>query len=150
MYSKTITSSLFAASLVLAAASGAAPAFAAGAHSGGHGGKKGHAMSFGEPGKASAVSRTIEIKMFDNYYEPKEITVKAGETIRFVVKNVGEFVHEFNIGTAAMHAAHQEEMMTMMEHGMLEVDKINHDKMKMDGHSMAHDDPNSVLFTTPG
>jgi len=111
----------------------------------GHGDK----MGIGEPGKKSEVGRTIEIKMFDNYYEPEEISVKAGETVRFVIKNEGEFVHEFNIGTGAMHAAHQEEMMMMMEHGALEPDKINHSMMKMDmgnGKTMEHDDPNSVLL----
>ncbi len=39
----------------------------------------------------------------------------------------------------------------MFELGMLDVDKINHDKMNMkmgmgSGHGMAHDDPNSVLL----
>jgi uncharacterized cupredoxin-like copper-binding protein len=134
-----------------------APVYAGGSNSDGHHGDKkhgkgmmhGHKMAFGEPGKESEVSRTITIEMHDNYFEPTKIEVKTGETIRFVVKNVGEFVHEFNIGTAAMHAAHQDEMMMMMEHGVLEPDKINHDKMKMkmpDGHTMEHNDPNSILL----
>ena len=74
---------------------------------------------------------------------------KKGETIRFVLKNKGEFVHEFNIGTAKMHQAHQKEMKMMMEHGVLEPDKINHAKMKMDmggGKTMEHNDPNSALL----
>lgn len=123
----------------------AGPAVAAGSHSGGHG----HPMEFGEPGKASEVSRTIEVTMGDNYFEPEKIQVKTGETVRFVVKNEGAFVHEFNIGTAAMHAAHQKEMTMMVEHGALEADKINHDMMKMDmggGKTMEHNDPNAVLL----
>lgn len=124
------------------AASGAQ---AAGGHSGGHG----HGMQFGEAGKASEASRTIEVTMGDNYFEPEKIQVKAGETVRFVVKNEGEFVHEFNIGSASMHAAHQKEMAMMVEHGALEADKINHDMMKMDmggGRTMEHNDPNAVLL----
>ena len=123
-------------------------AMAAGAHSSGHGG-----TATGQPGKAADVDRTIAITMSDNFFEPEEIKVKEGETIRFVVTNKGEFLNEFNIGTAAMHAAHQVEMAKMMEHGMIEADRINHDKMKMDqssggmkGMSMAHDDPNSLLL----
>jgi len=118
-------------------------ALAAGSHSGGHG------MQIGEPGKVSEASRTIEVTMGDNYFEPEKIQVKAGETVRFVVKNEGAFVHEFNIGTAAMHAAHQKEMTMMVEHGALEADKINHDIMKMDmggGKTMEHNDPNAVLL----
>ena len=116
-------------------------------NNGGHG--HGAASSIGEPGVASEITRTIEITMLDNLFEPESITVKKGETVKFIIKNKGEFVHEFNIGTAAMHAHHQEEMMMMMEHGVLEADKINHDMMKMDmggGKTMEHNDPNSVLL----
>ena len=73
----------------------------------------------GSPGKASDATRTINVTMGDNFYEPENISVKEGETVRFVVKNAGEFVHEFNIATGEMHKAHAPEMMTMMEHGVL-------------------------------
>jgi uncharacterized cupredoxin-like copper-binding protein len=119
-------------------------AFAAGEH-GGH-----HASSaIGQVGSAGDVSRTVEISMADNYYEPESISVKKGETVRFVVKNEGAMVHEFNIGTPAMHQAHQKEMQMMVEHGVLKGDHIDHKMMEMDmgdGHSMKHDDPNSVLL----
>lgn len=114
-----------------------------GAHGGGHGDGH-HAMSpqVGEAGDAKDVRRTLRIVMKDNSYLPKFINVQAGETVRFEVMNKGEFVHEFNIGTAEMHKAHQGEMMAMMESGALEADKIVHAKM---GH-MKHDDPNSILL----
>ncbi|MEC9432516.1 MAG: cupredoxin domain-containing protein [Pseudomonadota bacterium] len=118
--------------------------FAAGSHDGGHG-----ASPTGMPGKASAASRTIEVILHDNYYEPDSIEVKAGETVRFRIRNAGEFVHEFNIGTAEMHASHQDEMMMMMQHGVLmpdHVDMAAAKKMQASmGHGM-HDDPNSVLL----
>jgi uncharacterized cupredoxin-like copper-binding protein len=144
MYVRLLPKQLVAATLTLALSSGA---FAAGQHGGGHGhgGSRGHGASIGEAGKASEATRTIEIVMTDNRYSPERISVENGETIRFVVKNKGEFVHEFNIGTAAMHAAHQKEMATMFDRGLLEVDKIHHDRMKM-GMGMAHDDANSVLL----
>ncbi|SFR45088.1 Uncharacterized copper-binding protein, cupredoxin-like subfamily [Marinobacter gudaonensis] len=118
--------------------------FAAGAHSGGHG----HGAAIGEPGNASEASRTISVEMHDNYYEPEAIEVQPGETVRFVVENKGNLVHEFNLGTPAMHEAHQDEMKMMVEHGVIQGGKLNHDmmNMEMDGHSMKHDDPNSVLL----
>lgn len=123
---------------------------ASGGHmTGGHGHSGGHSNPAGEPGKASEVSRTMEIDMTENRYSMEKITVKAGETIRFVVRNKGQLVHEFNIGTPDMHKGHQKEMMMMVDHGVLEADKINHDKMKMDmggGKTMEHNDPNSVLL----
>lgn len=127
--------------MVLAISSGA---YAAGEHDGHHGGN-----AIGEPGKEEDVSRTIDVTMLDNYYEPESISVKSGETVRFRVKNEGDLVHEFNIGTADMHEAHQEEMQMMVEHGVLKGDRIDHEMMEMDmgnGHSMKHDDPNSVLL----
>ena len=114
---------------------------ARGSHQGGH-------TEFGEPGKASQANRTIEVAMRDNYFEPDRIRVKAGETVRFVVKNRGEFVHEFNIGTAHMHAEHRREMELMVMQGVLEPDRINHHMMEADQGrgSMEHADPNSVLL----
>ncbi len=155
---KPIGGSILAALVVLSFSSGA---FAAGSHGGGHGhadkasaddhGSQGHAhgIKIGEPGKASEVSRTIKILMWDNRYLPERIDVEKGQTIRFVLKNKGDFVHEFNIGTAQMHTKHQNEMAMMFEHGVIEVDKIHRDKLKMkmaNGRTMDHDDPNSVLL----
>lgn len=165
MYTRLNTTS-FRAALLAAAATFALStgAFAAGEHGGGHGsggpdsaGKMmpkaghggGHSNAAGEPGKASEATRTLNIEMTDNRYSTEEITVKAGETIRFVIRNTGELVHEFNIGTAAMHKVHQKEMAMMAEHGALEADRINHAKMKMDmggGKTMEHNDPNSALL----
>lgn len=134
---------------------GGAPAVADAAHNRGaaaHHGAGGHhgaAPAIGKPDKASEVTRTIVVTMRDNFYEPESIVVKPGKTIRFKVTNKGEFLHEFGLGTAAMHAAHQKEMLVMMEHGMIEADRINHDRMKMDhgpGMHMSHDFPNSVLL----
>ncbi|NQU61852.1 MAG: copper-binding protein [Rhodospirillales bacterium] len=123
----------------------ASESFAAGAHGGGHG----NFTTIGKAGKVSDVTRTVKVVMQDNFFELENLSIKGGETIRFVIKNAGEFVHEFNIGTKAMHGEHFKEMTKMMEHGVLEPDKINRDKMKMDmgnGKTMQHNDPNSVLL----
>ncbi|MDD9907389.1 MAG: cupredoxin family protein [Boseongicola sp.] len=137
----TLTKGIAASIILGGVALNVTSATAGGTHKGGH--------AFGEAGDPSKATRTINIVMHDNYYEPENITAKPGETIRFTIKNAGDFVHEFNIGTAKMHAAHQEEMMMMVEHGVLEPDKINHEMMKMDmgnGQTMEHDDPNSILL----
>ena len=103
----------------------------------------------GEKGDPTKIDRTIEIEMYDNYYYPTQIDVKKGETIKFVVKNLGELVHEYNIGTKEMHIKHQPEMAKLVEHEILLADKIDHEKMKkmskMD-HSLGHSHANSVLL----
>ena len=154
---------------MLTIASFATVATAAGKHSGGHdnkghgtgihkGGHKqdghhGHATDIGAPGDPGKVDRTITVVMVDNYFGVESIKVNKGETIRFIIRNDGEFLHEFNIGTPAMHAKHQEEMAMMVEHGMITATSIDHAKIKMDHGDgkmmMAHDDPNSVLLA-PG
>ena len=102
----------------------------------------------GEKGDPKNVDRTINIKMYDNYYEPNSIKVKKGETIKFIVQNLGEMVHEYNIATKEMHIKHQPEMQRLVEHGILLVDKIDMVKMKemskMD-HSLSHSHSNSVI-----
>lgn len=135
---KTLTNTLLAGAVLLLAPTAALA-------DAGHG----HGAAHGKPGKASQVSRTVTVTMHDNYYEPEAISVAKGETVRFTVKNAGSVVHEFNIGTPAMHAAHQDEMLMMVDHGVLEVDRINYDAMKMtmdNGETMEHDDPNSALL----
>jgi len=107
------------------------------------------AESTGTPGKASEVTRTIEVSLHDNYFEPENLSVADGETVRFVITNQGALVHEFNIGTAAMHEGHQAEMQMMMQHGVLKGDTLDRSMMEMDmgnGHTMKHDDPNIVLL----
>lgn len=139
-YSSKLSSLAVLATSILAFA---VPAQAGGDHAGGHGS---HTAEIGRPGDPAKVTRTIEVTMHDNYYEPERVTLKQGETVRFQVTNRGTLVHEFNIGTAAMHAAHQEEMMKMMQQGMLEPDRIDHEMMHHGDHGMKHDDPNSVLL----
>ena len=106
----------------------------------------------GVKGNEKDVDRVITVLMYDNYYEPNQIKIKKNETIKFLVKNKGELVHEFNIATKAMHLKHQTEMMEMVENEIILVDKIDKIKMKemaKKNPSMAHSHSNSVLLS-PG
>ena len=103
----------------------------------------------GEKGDPNKIDRVVNIKMYDNYYEPNVIKIKKGETIKFVVENLGEMVHEYNIGTKEMHVKHQPEMQKLIDHEILLVDKIDKIKMKkmskMD-HSLGHSHANSIML----
>ena len=113
----------------------------------------GHTYDFGQPATADKASRSVEVVMSDIAFSPKAIEIKAGETVRFVLVNKGQLLHEFNLGDAAMHARHQQEMLQMQQSGMLTptgMKNMDHSAMAgMDhgamGHGMKHDDPNSVL-----
>lgn len=130
--------------VAVAAFSVSAAAFAAEPHNDDH-----SAMANGHVGDPAKADRTINIVMYDNYFDPESLSIKPGETVRFVVENQGNLVHEFNIGTASSHEAHQKEMMMMVQHGVIQGGKLNHDRMQMDmghGQTMMHDEPGSVLL----
>lgn len=97
----------------LAALLGAGSAFAAGSH----GEHAGHAMPaasapIGTPGDAARVTRTIDIDMTDAMrFTPAQVQVKAGETVRFNVRNSGRIRHEMVLGSDADLQAHYAMMM---------------------------------------
>lgn len=65
--------------------------------------------------------RTIEISALDELrFEPADIEVAVGETIRFVVTNDGAIPHDFLIGDEASQMQHEEEMQAGMGHEEME------------------------------
>ena len=106
-------------------------------------------MKIGSKGKESDVTRVIKVVMYDNYYEPSSFKIKAGETIKFEVENLGELVHEFNIANKMMHIKHQPEMQRMVENEILladSIDKVKMKKMSKMDKAMGHSHSNSVLL----
>lgn len=66
---------------------------------------------FGRTGDARKAARTIRVDMADTMrFTPGAITVKRGETVRFVVSNSGRVMHEMVIGTAQALREHAELM----------------------------------------
>ena len=95
------------------------------------------------------MKRIIEVVINDNFFQPNIFNVKKNETVKFILKNKGELVHEFNIATKRMHLNHQKEMERMVENEILLADKIDKEKMKKlakTDHAMAHSHSNSVLL----
>ena len=67
------------------------------------------------------IDRAIAIDMSDNMrFTPKNINIKRGETIRFIVKNSGHVQHEMVIGSLAELKAHAKMMREMP--GMMHAD----------------------------
>lgn len=79
----------------------------------------GEEKPFGRPGDPKKVTRMVRIHGTDDMrYTPAAITVKRGETVRFLVKNAGKMMHETVIGTMAELQEHYELMKKFpdMEH----------------------------------
>ena len=109
----------------------------------------GSMKAIGVKGNEENVDRVIKVLMYDNYYQPNNFKIKKNETIKFVLENKGQLVHEFNIATKEMHLKHQPEMMKLVENEILLANKIDKKKMKEMGkkdHSMSHSHSNSVLL----
>ena len=74
---------------------------------------------FGKAGDPEKVTRTITFRMTDKMrFDPSHVTVKRGETVRFIAKNDGKLVHEMVFGTPDELKAHAEQMKKFpdMEH----------------------------------
>jgi len=89
-----------------------------------------HGDAIGTAGDAKRVNRTVEVSMADSMrFSPASLTVKQGETIRFLVKNAGQLKHEMVLGTEKELKEHYELMKKFPE--------------------MEHDDPQMVTVA-PG
>jgi uncharacterized cupredoxin-like copper-binding protein len=90
------------------------------------------ATPFGQEGDPKKVTRTIRVSMNDKMrFEPGNLTVLKGETIRFVVANKGAVLHEMVLGTAQALKEHAELMK-------------KHPGMEHDEPSMAHVKPGAA------
>jgi len=86
-----------------------------------------HAPVNGQPGDPVKVNRVVDMTMDDTMrFTPDRITVKAGETVRFFLKNTGKVPHEFVIGSMDELREHAEVMRRMPE--------------------MKHEEPNSITL----
>jgi uncharacterized cupredoxin-like copper-binding protein len=105
-------------SLLFAALPLALPAFA---HSGDASSHSAHGKAtattastptpFGRSGDPAKVGRTIDVAMEDTMrFVPSRLVVKRGETVRFVVANRGQMLHELVLGTPEALRKHAEEM----------------------------------------
>ncbi|MFT6121234.1 MAG: putative cupredoxin-like copper-binding protein [Yoonia sp.] len=101
------------------------PAFSGGTHGGGHG----EMMDIGMPAKKTVGMTNVKVSLLETddgemLFEPRNLTFKAGETVRFTITNDGDAEHEFVMDTLENNAKHKELMARFPE--------------------MEHDDPNAV------
>jgi uncharacterized cupredoxin-like copper-binding protein len=99
--------------------------------------------SFGKAGDPKKTVRTINVDMSDKMrFTPSALTIKQGETVKFIVKNSGKTLHEFVLGTKKELQEHAELMK-------------KHPGMEHDEPYMAHVAPGKTAtvvwqFTKPG
>ncbi|MFN0164213.1 MAG: plastocyanin/azurin family copper-binding protein [Burkholderiales bacterium] len=98
---------------------------------------------FGREGDPRKARRTVKVDMADSMrFTPAEITLRQGETIKFIVRNSGKVMHEMVIGTEEELKKHAE----MMK---------KHPEMEHEEPYMAHVKPGAKeeitwTFTKPG
>ena len=81
---------------------------------------------FGREGDPKKASHTGKVDMSDKLrFTPDSLTVKRGETVKFIVKNSGKLMHEMVLGT----------MQELKEHAAM---MLKHPTMEHDEPYMAH------------
>ena len=106
-----------------------------------------HASTVGMPGKSADVARTVEIRMNNSMrFVSDAITVKAGETIRFFIRNTDKVPHTMVIGSMTELKEHAEMMRNMpgMQHA--EANMITLKPGQRGGLVWKFDQPGSVDF----
>ena len=67
--------------------------------------------AWGKQGDPAKARKTIEVDMADTMrFSPSKIEVKAGDTVKFIVRNTGKVMHEMVIGTEQELMKHAEVM----------------------------------------
>jgi uncharacterized cupredoxin-like copper-binding protein len=67
--------------------------------------------AFGREGDPKQVVRTIRLDMADSMrFTPDRVAIRRGQTVRFVVHNRGQLLHEMVLGTVDALKAHAELM----------------------------------------
>jgi uncharacterized cupredoxin-like copper-binding protein len=85
--------------------------------------------AFGREGNPKKATRVVRVGMSDTMrFSPSELTIKRGETVKFVVRNNGKVMHEMVIGT----------MKELKEHAAM---MQKHPGMEHDEPYMAHVGP---------
>ncbi len=81
---------------------------------------------FGREGDPQKASRTVKVDMSDQMrFTPANLTIKRGESVKFVVRNNGKVMHEMVLGT----------MRELKEHAVM---MQKHPTMEHDEPYMAH------------
>lgn len=106
-----------------------------------------HAEVNGRPGDPAKVTRVIDMTMDDTMrFTPDRVTVKAGETVRFFLKNIGRVSHEFVIGPMDELREHAEMMRRMPKMKHEEPNQITLAPRQIGGVVWQFDRPGTVDF----
>ena len=94
-------------------------AYASGTHTGGYDG----ALEIGEPGDKAKITQTITVTINETadgkmLFNPAQINVRKGQTVRLSIKNKGQMDHEFVMNTEPEIMEHKAAMAKFpdMEH----------------------------------
>ena len=80
--------------------------------------KMAETAAFGMKGDPAQAARTVNVEATEMQFDLTKLSVAVGETVRFVIRNLGEQPHEFTIGDAAYQENARAIMAHMSEMGM--------------------------------
>ena len=114
MVRNTVHRVLLAAAIALAVAYPAAADTGAPGHAHAQGNQaEGASGTDGMPGNPRQVSRVVRVEALDTTFNVKQIQVRPGETIKFVITSKSSIPHEFVIASHKEHLEHRQMMQQM-------------------------------------
>lgn len=69
----------------------------------------------GAPANPAEAKRIVRVDALDTTFNVKQIQVRPGETIKFIITNKSSIVHEFVIASHAEHLEHRKMMQQMSD-----------------------------------
>ncbi|MGC3874580.1 cupredoxin domain-containing protein [Halomonas sp. GXIMD04776] len=101
----------------------------------------------------SEIDRTISVTAGDLWFKPDDLSIAPGETVKFVIENVGNIEHEFVIGAADAQKEHREMMLNMAsgDGGHHDMSAGHHSAGKdvMPAVTVASGDTRTLVWTAP-
>ncbi|SPJ32757.1 cupredoxin domain-containing protein [Kushneria phyllosphaerae] len=108
-----------------------------------------HASSSSAASEAPAVARTIDIKAGSMWFDPDQLQVAPGTTVRFRIENVAMIPHEFSIGSASMQQHHREMMQQQGGHHGEGNQGDGHDNMMSSSVTIEPGATQTLIWTAP-
>nr|WP_298379448.1 plastocyanin/azurin family copper-binding protein [uncultured Halomonas sp.] len=101
----------------------------------------------------SEIDRTIKVTAGDLWFKPDDLSIASGETVKFVIENLGQIEHEFVIGAANEQKEHREMMLNMASgdggHHDMSADHHSAGDNVMPAVTVASGETRSLVWTAP-
>jgi len=92
-----------------------------------------HVVAGVQPAQMRDSDRIVRVNIENSQFSPDLILLQKGETVAFKIVNKTALLHEFSVGNPALQLRHRGRISLLRELGALRSDRIDFDRMEIDG-----------------